>query len=109
MSWRPPPLPAVARRLSNAMLLAWGPIVLGAFLLAPPARGEMLVVPYSNEGGHTVVRMIGNPSVSIISRGPIAGSLVVSGDRRAIRQIISGGEAFLFAVPSQGCSEITTA
>jgi len=56
-----------------------------------------------------VVRMIGNPSVSIISRGPIAGSLVVSGDRRAIRHIISGEEAFLFAVPSQGCSGITTA
>ncbi|UOR09556.1 hypothetical protein LCM18_03210 [Qipengyuania flava] len=106
---RLPPLPVAARLLSNTMLLAWAPIVLGGFLLAPPARGEMLVVPYSNEGRHTVVRIIGDPSVSIISRGPIAGSLVVSGERRTIRQIISGEGAFLFAVPSQGCSGIFTA
>jgi hypothetical protein len=68
-----------------------------ALLLAPPAHGAMLLVPF----GHAdAVRFAIQNDAAIIGRGKLAGSIQVEGDRaRLFRNPLTTGILAIAAVP----------
>lgn len=58
--------------------------VLPALLLAPPARGRILLVPIlAGSGSHLAADMVGR-GARLVAPGPTDGSIVVDGDRDRI-------------------------
>jgi len=98
------PAGAVPRILSVVTMPVWIPVVVLAVILAPPAEGEMLLVPLTEEGSRSLVAALGDRSTRLIAAGPIPGSLVLRGPRGSIWGRVGGKGVLLLGVPDMGCS-----
>ena len=73
--------------------------------LAPPASGRILLVPLARtDASHVAARALSGGAL-LLGSGPLAGSLVVVGDRSAIAASVAGGHVLMLAAPLAGCSE----
>jgi len=52
--------------------------------MAPPVAGPMVLVPLMPQDGDRLVRAAVDHGVAILGRGPVAGSVAVSGSRAAL-------------------------
>ena len=69
-----------------------------ALVAVPPASGPMLVVPI---GGSANAALVGG--ARLVGHGPLAGSLVVDGDRATLLPHLWRHGALALAVPAFGC------
>lgn len=73
---------------------------LACLAFAPPARGEMLLVPIVN--GAPVARLARQGDALLISRGPVNG-LVVRGEREALFWPLLRAGVMTVAAPASVC------
>jgi hypothetical protein len=82
--------------------LAVAIMALGWLLLAPPASGQMLLVPLTEAARlHLAARAI-QGETRLVGSGPLRGSLVVEGRRAEMTHLLTGATLVL-AVPPGGC------
>lgn len=100
--------PAPSRLLLPAQAIATAVTIL-IVVLAPPASGRILLVPLAGtDAGRVATRAIAGGAL-LLGTGPVAGSIVVVGDRAAIARAVDGGAILLLAAPSDGCGESSSA
>lgn len=76
--------------------------VLFGLAAIPPARGAMLVVPLAGSQAEAATIAI-DAGAAIVGPGPLPGSLIVAGDRRALWPIARHRHALLTAASAAGC------
>ncbi len=75
-------------------------------LLAPPASGDILLLPLTSAGAERLPLLATVDGMRMIARGPVGGSLVVRGDGyRIAGRMIAGGILPIAARPS-GCAGV---
>jgi len=85
--------------------------VIGAFatfvvVLAPPASGETLLIPFTPAAANRLPRLATSDGSVLVARGPIAGSLIVRGSGlRAARHLIALG-VLPIAASAIGCGDV---
>jgi hypothetical protein len=84
-------------------------VVLGVVALMPPRTGAILIVSMNGQSENEIARWAIAHDARLISRGPFAHSLVVSGDRAALFDASLGERAVLLSGPAAGCGEQTIA
>jgi hypothetical protein len=87
----------------RGLLLLQGAATAAALMVAaaPPVRGTMLVVPV----GATAAAAALTPGTTILGRGWLPGSLVVSGDRATLLPHLLRHGALALAGPGLGCGD----
>jgi hypothetical protein len=74
-------------------------------LLAPPASGEVLLVPLTATGAARMPALATTDGTRMIARGPVAGSIVVRGDGyRIARRMIASG-ILAISASTAGCEQ----
>lgn len=86
--------------LAIVMQIGFGMASLMLLAFAPPARGEMLLVPLAND--LPVARLARDADAALIDRGPGAG-LIVRGDRDALFWPLLRAGVLTMAAPVGGC------
>jgi hypothetical protein len=76
---------------------------LAAIALYPPAKGRMLLVPVWPGAGHGLAARAVRAGALLVDRGPLAGTLVISGDRAAIWSAMAPAGIVTLAAPTGGC------
>lgn len=74
--------------------------------LAPPARGQMLVVPADGDAGRVLGWAVAGGALGV-GPGPLPGSLVVSGVRDSLAPLAWRHRALLIAARLPGCGPAT--
>ena len=94
-----------ASRLSTLLqfLFVAGTVV--ALIAAPPASGQMLLVPLDGGGRDGLARVAVNAGARLIGPGPLDGSLVVSGERAALVAALMPAHALVLNAAIGGCGE----
>lgn len=82
--------------------IAIAAIALGWLLLAPPARGQMLLVPLTHAAGERLPGLAIRGDTRLIAAGPLPGSLVVEGRRADLSPLLRHATLVL-AAPPGGC------
>src|ERR1700753_660585 len=77
-------------------------ITLGWLLLAPPAQGQMLLVPLTPAAGGRPAGLAPLGDIRRIAAAPPPGSLVVEGRRAALSYLLRHS-TLVVAVPPAGC------
>ncbi|WP_454884826.1 hypothetical protein [Sphingomonas oryzagri] len=77
-------------------------VALGWLLLAPPARGQMLLVPLTGSASQSLPARALHGETRLIGAGPTPGSLVVEGRRDDLTALYRHATLVL-AVPPGGC------
>jgi hypothetical protein len=77
-------------------------IALGWLLLAPPARGQILLVPLTHVAATHLPALALRGDTRLIAAGPFPGSLVVEGRRADLTRLFRDSTLVL-AVPPGGC------
>jgi len=72
-------------------------------LVAPPADGEMLLVPIGTELSRHAVAIAVDHGALLVGRGPLPGSVVVAGRRTAMLSSMLQAGVLVFAAPPVGC------
>jgi hypothetical protein len=85
-----------------AVQIVIGAVALGWLLLAPPARGQMLLVPLTHTASEHLPSLALRGKTRLIAAGPLPGSLVVEG-RRIDLVSLWRHSTLVFAVPPGGC------
>ena len=83
--------------------IALSAIVLGAALLAPPARGTMLAIPLA-PSARTVADWTLSAGARIVGTGRLPGSLIITGSRDRLLIAALRHGALLTAAPDLLCS-----
>lgn len=78
--------------------------VLGAALMAPPANGNMLVLPVLNDSTGRTAGWAVAAGGKILGTGRIPGSIVVTGERRRLFAAALRNGAVILAAPGLLCS-----
>ncbi|MBN2971429.1 hypothetical protein JW805_05280 [Roseomonas aeriglobus] len=79
--------------------------VLIVVALSPPKRGAMLMVPLSGQiAGVIDVAMTGN--AGLLAQGPLPGSMIVIGDRSALRASALSHGILLLSAPRALCGDV---
>jgi len=86
-----------------AAQLATVAVAIGMAVAAPPASGRMLLVPVTDAAARQLVPLLVAHGGSIVAAGPIAGSLVVDGDRAHLLAPAARAAILMFRTPDQGC------
>lgn len=76
---------------------------LAAIALYPPANGRMLLVPVWPGAEHGLAARAIRAGAQLVDRGPLAGTLVISGDRAAIWAAMASSGVVALAAPTGGC------
>lgn len=97
---------ALRSRLGGVILLVQLLLVAGAGLLiiAPPASGAMMLVPLGPQAANALPLLALVGDVRLLARGPLPGSLLVYGSRRA-RALLRHG-IVTFASPPALCGTL---
>jgi len=82
--------------------IAIAAIAFGWLLLAPPARGQMLLVPLTHAAGQHLPGLAIRGDTRLIAPGPLPGSLVVEGRRADLASLLRHATLVL-AAPPGGC------
>lgn len=77
-------------------------MALGALLLAPPAQGQMLLVPLTQAASERLPGLAIRSDTRLIAAGRLSGSLVVEGRRADLASLFRQGTLVL-AAPPGGC------
>jgi len=77
-------------------------IALGWLLLAPPAHGQMLLVPLTHAASQSLPGLAIRGDTRLIATGPLPGSLVVEGRRADLSSLLRHATLVL-AAPTGGC------
>ena len=72
-----------------------------ALPFAPPAAGRLLLVPIGTASAARLAAGALAGGARLIDRGPIAGSLIVDGDRTTLAAAL--GRVLILAAPQSGC------
>jgi hypothetical protein len=83
------------------LLLACGATA-GA-IAAPPARGAMLIVPLAARSTGSSLALAQRHGALLLGRGPVAGSLIVAGDRRRLLPSLLAQGMLVTAAPAGWC------
>jgi hypothetical protein len=75
---------------------------LGWLLLAPPVRGEMLLIPLTGKASAELPAIAIRGETRLIGVGPLPGSLVVDGRRADLAHLFLNATLVLAATPA-GC------
>jgi hypothetical protein len=80
-------------------------ILSGLALLAlwPPASGRMLLVPVTTAAQHRLVTAAVEQGALLIAPGPIAGSMIVSGERSRLMARLAHLGILAMVAPNGGC------
>jgi hypothetical protein len=78
---------------------------LAAIALYPPARGTMLLVPVWPGAERALAARAIQAGARLVDRGPLANSLVISGDRAAIWSAMASSGVIAIAAPTGGCGD----
>lgn len=92
-------------RLSSGLpiqLLAAG-AALTAIAFAPPAEGQLLLVPLAGQGADVLTVWATNSDARIVGRGPLPGSLVVQGRAAALAGAALRNATLILAAPPAAC------
>ena len=76
-------------------------LILVALPLVPPATGRLLLIPLGARSGARLAADALAGGGRLIDRGPIAGSLIVDGDRTTLAAAL--GRVLILAAPQSGC------
>jgi len=77
-------MPDSVSRLARSAFVAQIAIALGLFValaVAPPERGALLILPLEGQSQGELAALALTHGASLLRRGPIGSSLIVSGDR----------------------------
>jgi hypothetical protein len=88
--------------------IAIAAIALGWLLLAPPARGQMLLVPLTRAASERLPGLAIHGDTRLIAAGPLPGSMVVEGRRADLASLLRHATLVL-AAPPGGCRSGATA
>ncbi|PXA82778.1 hypothetical protein DMC47_45300 [Nostoc sp. 3335mG] len=88
--------------------IATAAAALGWLLLAPPAQGQMLLVPLTHAAGAHLPGLAIQGNTRLIAAGPLPGSLVVEGRRADLAPLLRHSTLVL-GVPLGGCRPGATA
>ncbi len=73
-------------------------------LAAPPAQGAMLLVPLSASAERRMLPAAFDEATSVVGAGPVAGSLVVRGERARLLGRLARLGVVVLAAPPAGCA-----
>jgi hypothetical protein len=99
------------RPFANSLMglqVAVAAIALGWLLLAPPAQGQMLLVPLTHAASERLPSLAIQGNTRLIATGPLPGSLVVEGRRSELTRLFRYS-TLVVAVPPGGCRAGATA
>ena len=69
----------------------------------PPASGRLLVVPIIDWQNGAAVRLAIRHGASLVDAGPVRGSIIVEGERKALGAAALAAGMLLLAAPRSGC------
>lgn len=81
-------------------------IMLTFLALRPPSVGAMLVIPLRETSQGALVNIALRQGGSLFGAGPIAGSLIVFGDRAELQPAFWRVGAIMFAAPAFACGDL---
>lgn len=108
MKLRVDPFPYFAQRRGFAPVLAHMAFIFCAvigLIAAPPASGRMLLVPLGHQGRDSLARAAVAAGARLVGPGPFGGSLLVSGERRALVAALMPAHALVLAGTVGGCGK----
>lgn len=76
---------------------------LAAIAFYPPAQGRMLLVPVWPGAEQGLAARAVRTGARLVARGPLANTLVVSGDRAALWPAMASAGVIAMAAPTGGC------
>lgn len=93
-------------RKSGGLLLHMmvGICALTALAISPPAQGRMIVMPLHAGDSGAVLRTALRNGAGLVGRGPITGSLIISGELGRLAMPLMRARALLLAAP-RGCGD----
>ncbi|MDP5281258.1 hypothetical protein Q9Q95_20200 [Sphingomonas sp. DG1-23] len=94
-------MPRVAPALS--LQLAAAGVALAAVALAPPAEGEMLLVPLAGQSADSAAVWATRAGARIVGRGPLPGSLAVRGRTPSLIGAAMRHATLIIAAPPTAC------
>jgi hypothetical protein len=80
------------------------PLAAMILIVAPPAQGRMLLVPLTLQARHDLPRLAINSGAALVGPGFAPGSLVVSGDRGALRSATADRAIVMVRGGGAGCA-----
>ena len=86
----------------TGLQIAIAAVALGWLLLAPPARGQMLLVPLTRVASERLPALAIRGDTRLIATGPLPGSIVVEGHRADLSALLRHATLVL-AAPPGGC------
>lgn len=105
MSPESPLSPAHMMPLVAQLLLALAG--LAAFAFAPPARGPILLLPLTAKARADLPGIAVGSGARLVGQGPIAGSLVVRGERARLGSALLRRGIVTIAAPAMLCGGVT--
>jgi len=87
-------------------LVAQAVLIVGALaaaILAPPREGMMLVVPIASARPGITARWAMTAGAALVAPGPVAGSLIIWGDRKRLAPAALRHASLLMAAPPAAC------
>jgi len=94
-------MPRVAPALFLQFLAAG--TALAAIAFAPPAEGEMLLVPLAGQSADSAAVWATRAGARIIGRGPLSGSLAVQGRTSRLIGLAASHATLIVAAPPIAC------
>lgn len=88
-----------------AVQFAIAGLVLAVVVLAPPARGSILIVSLRGEGPGEIARWASAGDVRLIGAGPAGNMLVVQGSRAALWEASLRHGSLLISGVAAGCGK----
>lgn len=95
------------KAVCSSVMLQVGFVLLAFIVLAllPPATGRMLILPLSASAGRQAAALAVGGGARLMGAGPVAGSLIVWGDRDRLLTRVTHSGALLLAAPPGACGE----
>ncbi|MCE7797589.1 hypothetical protein LWE61_13640 [Sphingobium sufflavum] len=80
-------------------------VLAGAMIVAPPAKGRILLVPLDGGGRDGLARVALGAGAALVDAGPFRNSLIVSGERSALLAAMRDGHMLVLRAAAGGCGD----
>jgi hypothetical protein len=97
------PSPVQGARRTIALQVAIAATALGWLLLAPPAQGQIILVPLTTDAARALPAVAIHGDIRLIGSGPIPGSLLVEGRSADFSGFLIHHATLALATPFGGC------
>jgi hypothetical protein len=98
-----PALVATSKRALIGAQIAGALLVFACIALAPPAEGNMLLVPVARQSEGHIVALALMQGASVVQRGPLPSSVVVYGRRDSLFGPLARAGVLIVAGSAVGC------